>query len=324
MPFLRHARFNTLTIQVSPQAIREVSRPKISPRSQSKPTKARFFQPEVIVSLVVDMTWCWKITQKNNNNTTFWIMGKNLLEFQGDKTFWLCKLPASTIVFNKSRLEPPFTIAVDPRNLVVLMSHRVSMQHQLLDPWLDRWLADQKLLNHLAMSDVRRCRHFVAPFPTKTYKSLSYKFYTFINFIHLKSFLAFSGLASKVGQGALVEIGERSIGASHFGKTIDFTIQNGLVEERGEVFAWRLHTWCKSHDLTGANPTGKTRDQKRFGGLQFTQPCCAATWAVGGKGCKLASMRSNRPLNSCTPSVPSQMGADVVAMAWGMPIRSVR
>ena len=104
--------------------------------------------------------WYHLMLEKSaKNNTTFWIMGKNLLEFQGDETFWLCKLPASTIVFNKSRLEPPFTIAVDPRNLVVLMSHRVSMQHQLLDPWLDRWLADQKLLNHLPMSDVRRCRH---------------------------------------------------------------------------------------------------------------------------------------------------------------------
>ena len=30
---------------VAPQAIRDVSLPKISPRSQSKPTRARFFQP---------------------------------------------------------------------------------------------------------------------------------------------------------------------------------------------------------------------------------------------------------------------------------------
>ena len=27
-------------------------------------------------------------------------------------------------------------------------------------------------------------------------------------------------------------------------------------------------------------------------------PCCAATWAVGGKGCRFASIRSSNPLNS--------------------------
>ena len=72
---------------------------------------------------------------------------------------------------------------------------------------------------------------------------------TFFNILFTWSFQlgAFSGPASKVGQGALVEIGEGSIGASHFGKAIDFTIQNGLVEERREVFAWSQH-----------HPTGKS------------------------------------------------------------------
>lgn len=55
-----------------------------------------------------------------------------------------------------------------------------------------------------------------------------------------------------------MEIGEGSIGASHFGKAIDFTIQNGLVEERGEVFAWSQHVLQR---FDGTNPTGKTRYQ---------------------------------------------------------------